>query len=96
LINQVVTTILSKYQEQGVEMIESVYSVWEGLELEYEIPSSLFFLHNLLIELIASYKYYLDENIENKALREVSNQISIHLELDQRHHGDFIRTQREL
>jgi hypothetical protein len=50
----------------------------------------------LLIELIASYKYYLDENIENKALREVSHQILIHLELDQGHHGDFIRTQREL
>ena len=56
----------------------------------------MFFLHNLLIELIASYKYYLDENIENKALREVGSDFLIHLELDQGHHGDSIWTQREL
>lgn len=71
LVNQVVTTILGIYQEQGIEIIESVYAVCEGSRMEYEIPSSLFFLHNLLIELIASYKYYVDENIENKTLREV-------------------------
>jgi len=34
----------------------------------------MFFLHNLLIELIATYKYYIDENVENRSLKEVSLQ----------------------
>ena len=59
LINRVITTILKNYQEEGIEIIESVYSVCEGSNLEYKIQSSHFFLHNLLIELIASYKYVL-------------------------------------
>ena len=70
LINRVITTILKNYKEKGVEIIESVYSVCEGSQLEYKIPGDLFFLHNLLIELIATYKYYIDENVD-KRIREV-------------------------
>lgn len=57
LINRVISTILKNYHEQGIEIIETVFSVCEGSKLEYKIQSSHFFLHNLLIELIASYKY---------------------------------------
>jgi hypothetical protein len=72
LINQVVTTIFAKYHNDAVSIIEGIYSVWEGTPTDYRIPSDMFFLHNLLIELIATYKYYIDENVENRALKEVS------------------------
>ena len=71
LINHVVTTILTNYEAKGVEIIEGVYSVCHGDPIQYEIPSSMFYLHNLLVELIATYKHYIDANIENKFLKEV-------------------------
>lgn len=76
LINRVVTAILRNYKEEGIEIIESVYSVCKGSNVEYKIPSSHFFLHNLLTELIATYRYYIDENIDNKCLREVSPKLT--------------------
>lgn len=72
LINHVVTTILTIYEVKGIEIIEGVYSLCHGEPIQYEIQSSMFYLHNLLVELIATYKHEIDANIENKFLKEVN------------------------
>lgn len=72
LVNQVITQIVSDSQKIGIRIIEDVYSVCEGHPIKYEFPSEKFFLHNLLIELIAAYRHYIDENIKNKSLKVVS------------------------
>ena len=71
LINAVVTTILKKNGAKGIEIIEYIHSICMGNEVEYTIPSNQFFVHNLLIELIATFKHYIDANVQNVHLKEL-------------------------
>lgn len=69
-INFVTTTILKANKQMGIEIIDSIYSLCMGNQVEYSIPSNLFFLHNLLTELLATYKYYIGEKVKNPFLKE--------------------------
>ena len=71
LINFVVTKILKKNGEKGSETIEHIHSNCMGNQVEYSIPSNQFYAHNLLIELIATFKHYIDANVLNDYLKEL-------------------------
>jgi len=71
LINFVVTAFLKKNQEKGIKIIEYLHSICLGNQVEYAIPSNQFFAHNLLIELIATFKHYIDAHVQNLYLKEL-------------------------
>lgn len=70
LINFVATTILKQGGSKGIEIIEYMYRIINGEQVEYTIPSSLFFVHNLLIELIATFRHYIDAMVLNINVKE--------------------------
>ena len=70
LIGHTISVIHCKYNGEG---IENIIKMCKGEPIQYSISKEAFFIHNILIELIATYKSYANANIQNPSIKKVSN-----------------------
>ena len=69
LIEHTISVIHSKYNGEG---LDNIIKMWKGEAIQYSISKETFFIHNLLIELIAAFKNFANEHVQNSLIKKVN------------------------